>query len=398
MIYLIGEIFSKLFPFLLLPYLTRQLGPAEYGSLSYFMAVITLLSIIIGLVQQDVVSRFYFFYGNKSVYNILFAGITLSTIMYMSVVSIGIYFKHPVLSLLATVALFQSLLQAGLSLLQCQKKAFNYVLIQSLVTLIGFFATLFFFEFIQKDAEYRIISLAIGNAIGYLILLFFLLRRKKFKIKPLIFHRYIIHAICYAAPLIIHHLSYYVKGQFDRVFINNHFSSAQLGVYSAGLQLSMILPVLLMALAKGGIPYYYEMIKFDKINPHQIIKYSILALLICMLPAVLAYAIPKNIYVFLLGTGYTDAKYYCVFFLMCFAFNGGYLLLANHLFYLAKSKIVVAANLLSAVIYILLLYFFAKRGLTYIPFAMMFSNGVLYIIVAFLYYRYVLNVHKIRSV
>ncbi|WP_290366807.1 oligosaccharide flippase family protein [Citrobacter sp. S39] len=244
MIYLIGEIFSKLFPFLLLPYLTRQLGPAEYGSLSYFMAVITLLSIIIGLVQQDVVSRFYFFYGNKSVYNILFAGITLSTIMYMSVVSIGIYFKHPVLSLLATVALFQSLLQAGLSLLQCQKKAFNYVLIQSLVTLIGFFATLFFFEFIQKDAEYRIISLAIGNAIGYLILLFFLLRRKKFKIKPLIFHRYIIHAICYAAPLIIHHLSYYVKGQFDRVFINNHFSSAQLGVYSAGLQLSMILPVL----------------------------------------------------------------------------------------------------------------------------------------------------------
>ncbi|MDM3146938.1 oligosaccharide flippase family protein [Citrobacter sp. Cf124] len=150
MIYLIGEIFSKLFPFLLLPYLTRQLGPAEYGSLSYFMAVITLLSIIIGLVQQDVVSRFYFFYGNKSVYNILFAGITLSTIMYMSVVSIGIYFKHPVLSLLATVALFQSLLQAGLSLLQCQKKAFNYVLIQSLVTLIGFFATLFFLNLFKR--------------------------------------------------------------------------------------------------------------------------------------------------------------------------------------------------------------------------------------------------------
>ncbi|HHF3653343.1 TPA: flippase, partial [Haemophilus influenzae] len=35
-IYLVGELSSKLVPFLLLPYLSRKLGVEGYGSLSYY--------------------------------------------------------------------------------------------------------------------------------------------------------------------------------------------------------------------------------------------------------------------------------------------------------------------------------------------------------------------------
>ena len=45
-IYLIGEIVAKIFPFLLLPYLSRKLGVNGFGELSYYQTILSLLIII----------------------------------------------------------------------------------------------------------------------------------------------------------------------------------------------------------------------------------------------------------------------------------------------------------------------------------------------------------------
>ncbi len=44
-IYLFGELFAKALPFLLLPYLTRKLGVAGFGELSFYQTVFSLLVI-----------------------------------------------------------------------------------------------------------------------------------------------------------------------------------------------------------------------------------------------------------------------------------------------------------------------------------------------------------------
>ncbi|HBE5975645.1 TPA: oligosaccharide flippase family protein, partial [Escherichia coli] len=46
-LYVAGEIVAKVFPFLLLPYLTRALGAEEYGQLSYLMTIVILVNIFI---------------------------------------------------------------------------------------------------------------------------------------------------------------------------------------------------------------------------------------------------------------------------------------------------------------------------------------------------------------
>ncbi|BDE25939.1 hypothetical protein OCUAc20_44390 [Acinetobacter baumannii] len=51
-IYLIGELFAKSLPFLMLPYLTRKLGPEGFGELSYYLTMLSLFGIFIGLSQE----------------------------------------------------------------------------------------------------------------------------------------------------------------------------------------------------------------------------------------------------------------------------------------------------------------------------------------------------------
>ena len=81
-IYLIGELFAKSLPFLMLPYLTRKLGVEGFGELSYYLTILALLGIFIGLSQEGAITRYFYFYGNKAIdlivragylYNILFS-------------------------------------------------------------------------------------------------------------------------------------------------------------------------------------------------------------------------------------------------------------------------------------------------------------------------------------
>ena len=60
-IYLIGEIVAKIFPFLLLPYLSRKLGVNGFGELSYYQTILSLLIIIISFSQEGAVTRYFYF-------------------------------------------------------------------------------------------------------------------------------------------------------------------------------------------------------------------------------------------------------------------------------------------------------------------------------------------------
>jgi len=65
-IYLVGELSSKLVPFLLLPYLSRKLGVEGYGSLSYYQTFLSLFLIVVSLTQEGAISRYFYFYGKMA--------------------------------------------------------------------------------------------------------------------------------------------------------------------------------------------------------------------------------------------------------------------------------------------------------------------------------------------
>ena len=65
-IYVIGELFSKIVPFLLLPYLSRKLGVEGFGELSYYQTYLALFGIFLLLGQDGAVARYFYFYGKRS--------------------------------------------------------------------------------------------------------------------------------------------------------------------------------------------------------------------------------------------------------------------------------------------------------------------------------------------
>lgn len=65
-VYLIGELVSKIFPFLLLPYLSHKLGTEGFGELSYYQTFLALFVIFIGLSQEGAVARYFYVYGKRS--------------------------------------------------------------------------------------------------------------------------------------------------------------------------------------------------------------------------------------------------------------------------------------------------------------------------------------------
>ena len=65
-IYLIGELTSRAMPFLLLPYLSRKLGPEGFGELAYYQTFLVLFFLIVGLSQEGAVTRYFYVYGKRS--------------------------------------------------------------------------------------------------------------------------------------------------------------------------------------------------------------------------------------------------------------------------------------------------------------------------------------------
>lgn len=163
--------------------------------------------------------------------------------------------------------------------------------------------------------------------------------------------------------LILHQSSFFIKGQLDRIIIYQKYSNADLGLYSAGVQIAAILPIILMALNKAIIPYYYQGLKEGSLNIEKIKKYTLYTVPVCVVPAIIGFMLPESFYLWFLGEEYNGSKYYAVLYLIGYGANLPYLILVNYFFYNGKNLIISNMNFISAIVYLMFLYIFSLWGL-----------------------------------
>ncbi|WP_022941179.1 oligosaccharide flippase family protein [Psychromonas hadalis] len=383
-VFLFGEILSKLMPFLLMPYLTRALGVDGFGELANSLAYIAILLVFINCSQDGALARYYYFYGKRSIYTLLAVGYCYSLIISIFILLVGLWLKDLYIVYGAAIALSQSVMAVQLALQQCQKKAISYVTIQFSQSFISVGLTLLLFSYYASGYEERLFSILIANILSALIGVWITRSSTTVKLKIskkqfILFGKYIFG---FGSPLIIHSLASAAKGQFDKVYIAQAFNYEILGVYSAGLQIAMAVSVVLFAINKALVPYFFEALKANKISMANINQWLFFYLLLCPLPAIFGYLLPDVAYNFVLGEGFVGVKYYTVVFLFGFSLMGAYLIMINVLFYYNKNKVIALSTLLSSIVYILLMYLFSLVDVSYIPFSLIVSNIVM---VAFLY-------------
>lgn len=370
-IYLIGELASKSIPFLLLPYFSRKLGVEGYGELSYYQTFSALFVIFIGLSQDGAIARYFYFYGKRSLNLVLKTGY-LYTVVMGSLILLGCWiFKAEMIAYVAIGAIFQSFLNVQLSVRQCQKQAISYTAIQLMSAIFSAIITVAMMEYFDSElVEKRILAILVSNALVFFIA--YLLYAKKTKTKKFSLARHksaLLYLLGFGVPLILHHSSIFVKGQLDRVFIYHKFSEADLGLYAMGAQIAMILAIVIHALNKATLPYFYEALKQKKINVSHIHKWAFYALFTVPIPALVMWLIPENVVVWILGNQFAGTKYYIILFLSSTMLVVPYLILVNYLFFYGKNKLISFCSILSTIFYLVALFALTLTKIEYIPFA-----------------------------
>ncbi|MEG9788020.1 oligosaccharide flippase family protein [Acinetobacter baumannii] len=379
-IYLIGELFAKSLPFLMLPYLTRKLGPEGFGELSYYLTMLSLFGIFIGLSQEGAVTRYFYFYGKKALNTVVKAGylfnITISILLLLGCW----WFKAEIMAYVVLATMFQSFVNVQLALRQCQKQPLKYITIQIILSLTNVLFTVAALECFSQDlVAYRILAIVIANLTTFIIASLVLgdLFKDSYRFTWQRLRLGLFYIFSFGLPLILHQSSFFVKGQLDRIFIYQQYSKAELGVYSAGVQIAAVLPIILMALNKAIVPYYYQGLKDNSLTIAKIKKYTLYILPLSILPAVVGWLLPEQMYLWFLGQNYVGSKYYVFMYLLGFGANFPYLILVNYFFYHGKNLMISKITLLSSIIYIFFLYFFAKESVELIPYALLISNLIL---------------------
>ena len=371
-IYLIGEIISKIIPFLLIPYLSRKLGVAGYGELSYYQTYTALFVILFGLAQEGSVTRYFYFYGKNALDLIVRTGYLYTICIASLSFLICLFFKSEILLYLVLAAVFEVFVTVQLSIRQCQKQALPYVVIQILSGVLSLSITIFLLEFFQTNlVEKRILAILTSNALVFVISYFFLYRTKvkkrKFSINKYKIAFFYIFSL--GLPMVFHHLSFYIKGQVDRIFIYHKFTETDLGLYAMGANIAMILITLIGAINKATLPYYYEAIKKSKITLQQIHKWALISLSIPIIISSIISIIPESLILWFLGNQFLGTKYYIVIFSITATLAIPYAILVNYLFYYGKNKQIAFCSILSTLIYIVALICLTFTDIKYIPYA-----------------------------
>lgn len=390
-VYALGEIIAKITPFLLLPYLARQLGGEGYGELSYYYAIMAFALIFIGLSQQGAVTRYYYFYGKNALSLIVNSGYLYSFVVSIIGITIAWIFRAEIIVYCLLTVLFQSFFSVQLSLRQCQKKALQYTLLQIAMSILNVIATLIIFEvFRQADVVGRIYANLLAIVLICVIAVYFSgnLFQWRFTFSWQKYKLGLLYIVCFGLPLIFHSLSYTIKGQLDRFLLYNTYSASELGVYSAGVQLASMLSVVLMAVNLAAVPHLYERLKNKTVTKVHILRWAALSFALVPIPWLASWLIPDMVFVSLFGRGFEGVSYYFRFFLINYMLVVPYFILGNYLFFYAKNKYVSLISVSSVLIYVAVLLIASQYDIQYVPLAAFAGNLVMLPSLYYLVYKH----------
>lgn len=387
-IYLSGELFAKSLPFLMLPYLTRKLGPEGFGELSYYLTWLALFGIFIGLSQEGAIARYFYFYGTKALNVVVKAGY-IYNLLISSILLFGCWiFNAEIIAYIVLATMFQSFVNVQLSLRQCQKQPIKYIIIQIILSLSTVLFTVAALEFFKDELVlYRILAIVFANGLTFFVasmILGDLFSSKNNRVTIPRLKLGLLYIFSFGLPLILHQSSFFIKGQLDRLFIYEQYSKAELGIYSAGVQIAAVLPIVLMALNKAILPYYYQGLKESTLNLKKIKLYAIYSFPIAIVPALIGWLMSEKLYIWFLGNAYVGAKYYVLMYLLGFGLNLPYLILVNYLFYKGYTLLISKINIISTVLYVFLLFVFSRESIILIPVSLIISN-ILMIFLIFIF-------------
>ncbi len=370
-VYTGGNMIVALVPFILTPFLTHNLSPAEYGTIAMFQLMVGMFCIFVGLSTNGPLLRFNY---NKNVtaenrsayfYNANLVLIASFLTLYIAVCVFDDYISNLInvnvetLHLSLWTSLFAYFIKVRLGQWQVNYESIKYATIQLMqsVLLITLFFVLYYYLF--DDSRSRIYSYIFVIIIISTCCIFSLFKDGYYKNRK-ISKSYINDLLNQGIGILPHLLGIYIISFSDRIIVNKFMDERSVGILMLAIQVSLVLNLLFDGVNKALNPSLFRILKNNDTNEKKrVVKITWLIVLACLLITYPLSWVGYYVVVWISSVEYHQAADLVRVIMVSQVLNGLYLAFVNYILYSKKlwvlSSISVSTGVFGIVLTLLLI-------------------------------------------
>lgn len=358
--------------FLILPILTHYLSPADYGIIALMNTYVSILLPVVGLSTASFISVEYY---NKKLephqFREIFSSVRAVPLLLILPFVLLFLAGYKFLPALLELPLEAYILLLPLALFALYQDNFKSFLVISKRTWLFTVTTLgkIFLEiplsillivYAHRQWDGRIYAWLVTVFVFTLLSLYYY--RKWNLLDFTIKKEHMRQAVIFGAPLILHQIGKFVINQSDRLFLAKMISVEEMGIYSVGYQVGMVILIVVTAFTNFFSPFLFERLNRDtEQSKLEILRVSYVFIIGLFLLLGLLTLLTPGFFAYLISDRFAKAAQYVFWIGLSYCFWGIYLIFAGYIYYLKKSKVLGYISLLNVVVNLSCNYFFIKH-------------------------------------
>jgi O-antigen/teichoic acid export membrane protein len=357
--------------FFLLPIFTFYLSTKDFGVLALLTSVFSFTLPLVTLGIQGAISVAYF-KGDKNNYSSYFTSAIFPPLMgTIFLTSIVLIFKSYItnsleipliwvvfIPLFSFLSFFNSLLLIDYQIKNEPGKYITYSLFSSIVNIILSLVLVILFHYGYQG---RLIGQYFSISLCFIIAFYILLKKRKLLVKTFSWVN-AKDSLLFGLPLVPHIIGGMIINMSDRLFIDHFLGKEQLGIYNIGYVLGSTISILCGAFANAIIPFSYELFSVNTIESKaKVVKVYAIFILLMIGVVFFIWLLTPLIFKWFIDVKFSKGTIYVFWIALAYFFQGMYLLFANIIFYLKKTKVLLYFSSINIVLNLALNYFLIPR-------------------------------------
>lgn len=391
-VYTLSNLLSTGLPFILLPFLTNYLSLEDYGILSNFTGLFTLLIPVIGVSFVSAYTRQYY-RADVDIELYTATGINLQAIIAVVIFGVLLLSESWISSktgidevyirLVSFYCLVFSISEIVFTEWRIKDKLLMFTVFRVGRTLLEVSLTIIFVIGFDWSYKGRILGIILATSIFFLFIFVKLVKSGSIKFR--IYKIYLIHMLKFGVPLIPHVLGAAFLAYSDKIIVTDKLGLAANGVYSVAFQVGLIIGLVQNSFNQAWVPWFYDACsRLTDTLKQKIVRNTYYYYIgLAVMTGLLYLATP---YIFLLiGKDFKAGSDLVIWVAIGFLFNGMYKMKVNYLFYMEKTLAIAVTTVIAAGLNIVLnLILIDIYGLLGAAIATAFTFFVQFIIVWYL--------------
>lgn len=354
-IYFVANLVSAGIPFLMLPLLTRVLGPSEYGQVVSFFLLMSASGTLAGLTVHGALSVAWFKHDRADLPHLvgsaILVGVASTTIvagfvalLLQTAVGASLGVSPAWGAVAAATAGCNVLLQCRLVLWQSQQRPLPMACLQIAASVLNVGLSLAFVLLLGWGGAGRNAAVALSAAAMALLAIALLFGSQQ--ALPGLRRADVAALLSFGLPLVPHALAGLLLATADRFFVSAQLGHGALGIYGAAAQLGAAMVILGDAFVKAFNPWLYARFASERMDD----SLSAVGAMYVSVPAFVALAAAVGVILWLassllLGPAYRAAENVLPLFMLGGAFSGMYLAVSGLFFFSGRTALLSAITL-----------------------------------------------------